>query len=197
MVLADEPILWHSPDPRFVLRVPELHVPRSLLRPLRRGTFRISLDRRFDEVIAACAIAPRPDQDGTWITDAMQTAFNTLHQRGLAHSVEAWDGSTLVGGLYGVSLGAGFFGESMFSHRPDASKVAFVTLLTQLERWGIELIDCQIHSEHLARFGAQDWPRPRFLQALRGALRKPTRAGRWQLDTDLKQGGLPRAFGAS
>jgi leucyl/phenylalanyl-tRNA--protein transferase len=115
----------------------------------------------------------------------MKRAYGALHQRGLAHSVEAWDGGDLVGGLYGVSLGAAFFGESMFAHAPDASKVAFATLLQQLERWAIPLVDCQVHTPHLARFGATEWPRRRYLRALREALRARTRSGRWVFDADL------------
>src|SRR5262249_29639197 len=120
--------------------------------------------------------------DGTWITDEMLEAYVELHRLGLAHSAEAWAGGTLVGGLYGVSLGAAFFGESMFATAPDASKVAFVTLVRQLERWGIDLVDCQLQASPLTRFGATEWPRARFLDALRAALEKPTRRGVWRFD---------------
>jgi leucyl/phenylalanyl-tRNA---protein transferase len=160
-------------------------VPKSLAKLMRRGPYRLTLDRAFAEVIAACAAVPRPGQRTTWITPAMRRAYVALHERGLAHSVEAWDGDELVGGLYGVSLGAAFFGESMFARAPDASKVAFATLLAQLERWAIPLVDCQVHTPHLARFGASEWPRRRYLRALRDALRADTRRGAWRFDADL------------
>ncbi|MBW2527571.1 MAG: leucyl/phenylalanyl-tRNA--protein transferase [Deltaproteobacteria bacterium] len=179
------PLLWHSPDPRFVLERARLHVPRSLAKTLRRRPFRISLDEAFGAVIEACSDEPRPAQDGTWITDEMVAAYTELHRLGFAHSAEAWVGTELVGGLYGVSLGAAFFGESMFARRPDASKVAFVTMLAQLGRWGIDLIDTQVHTDHMARFGAQHWPRQRYLTRLEQALTHPTRRGTWQLDADL------------
>jgi leucyl/phenylalanyl-tRNA---protein transferase len=176
------PILWYSPDPRLVLESGDLVVSRSLQKTLRRGRFRVTLDTAFDRVIRACAEVPRPGQHGTWITRDMVRAYRRLHELGFAHSAEAWQDGELVGGLYGVSLGAGFFGESMFAHASDASKVAFVTLVGQLRRWGIDLVDCQVHTEHLARFGAVEWPREQFLRRLAQALEKPTRSGRWQLD---------------
>jgi leucyl/phenylalanyl-tRNA--protein transferase len=177
-----QPILWHSPDPRMVLRASDLHVPRSLAKTLRRGTYAFTLDEAFDEVVAACASARRPGQRTTWITPAMRRAYGELHRRGLAHSVEAWRGDRLAGGLYGVSLGSAFFGESMFAREPDASKAAFVTLVGQLVRWGIELIDSQVYTDHLARFGAEEWPRRRYLRALAKALDAPTRPGPWRFD---------------
>ncbi len=177
-----QPILWHSPDPRMVLRAEELHVPKSLAKMLRQGPFTFTLDERFALVIDLCARVKRPGQGDTWITAEMKRAYVALHRQGLAHSVEAWQDGRLVGGLYGVSLGAAFFGESMFTKVPDASKGAFVTLVRQLQAWGIGLIDSQVHTPHLARFGATEWPRPRYLQALRKALRTPTRKGRWRFD---------------
>ena len=177
-----QPILWHSPDPRMVLPASRLHVPRSLAKILRRGTYTFTLDEAFDGVIAACASAHRPGQRTTWITPAMRKAYGELHRRGLAHSVEAWRGDRLAGGLYGVSLGAAFFGESMFATEPDASKAAFVTLVAQLLRWDIDLIDSQVYTEHLARFGAEEWPRRRYLRALAKALEAPTRPGPWRFD---------------
>jgi leucyl/phenylalanyl-tRNA--protein transferase len=176
------PILWHSPDPRMVLLARELHVGRSLVKEIRRGTYEIRLDTTFRAVIEYCATVPRPDQDGTWLTDEMIEAYVELHRLGLAHSAEAWKDGQLVGGLYGVSLGTAFFGESMFAHAPDASKIAFVTLVRQLERWGIDLIDCQVKTKHLSRFGATEWPRARFLEALKAALTGPTRRGIWQFE---------------
>lgn len=177
------PILWYSPDPRLVLESGDLLVSRSLKKTLRRGRYRVTFDTAFDRVIRACADAPRPGQHGTWITDDMVRAYGRLHELGYAHSVEAWLDGELAGGLYGVSLGAGFFGESMFARADDASKVAFVTLVEQLRRWGIDLIDCQVHTEHLARFGAVEWPRERFLERLADVLAQPTRSGRWRLDS--------------
>jgi len=179
-----EPILWHSPDPRMVLLPGELRVPRSLRRVERRRPYRLTLDTAFADVVAACARVPRPGQDGTWITRDMQAAYTELHHRGIAHSAEAWRGDELVGGLYGVSLGAAFFGESMFAREADASKLAFVALVGQLGRWGIGLVDCQVYTGHLARFGAREWPRREFLAALRETQRQPTRPGPWRFEPD-------------
>ena len=176
------PILWYSPDPRTVLEPSALVVSRSLRKAIRRAPYRVTLDTAFGEVIRACAKVPRPGQDGTWITRDMIRAYDRLHELGYAHSVEAWRGDELVGGLYGVSLGRAFFGESMFARADDASKIAFVALVEQLERWDIELIDCQVHTEHLERFGAVEWPRERFLAALAAALEHPTRGGPWRFD---------------
>jgi leucyl/phenylalanyl-tRNA--protein transferase len=177
-----QPILWHSPDPRMVLVADRLRVPRSLAKAARKAPFRLTLDTAFRRVIDGCASARRPGQRGTWITPAMRNAYTDLHRRGVAHSVEAWEGDTLAGGLYGVSLGAAFFGESMFACVPDASKVAFVALVRQLARWGITLVDCQVHTDHLSRFGAEEWPRHEFLAALEKALARPTRPGPWSFD---------------
>lgn len=173
---------WYSPDPRMVMTSDHLHVPRSLAKTVRQGRLRVSLDEAFPLVIAACAETPRSHEPGTWISPRFERAYTELHRMGLAHSVEAWQGHELVGGLYGVSLGAAFFGESMFARVRDASKVAFVTLVDQLRRWGITLVDCQVHTEHLSRFGAREWPRTRYLEALREALERPTRQGVWKLD---------------
>jgi len=176
------PIIWHSPDPRMVLMAEDLHVPHSLRKAMRRRPYELALDTAFAKVIRACAQVPRPGQDGTWITDDMIEAYEELHRQGYAHSVEAWEDGELVGGLYGVSLGHCFFGESMFSLRSDASKIAFVSLVEQLERWRIDLIDCQVHTEHLERFGAVEWPRARFLDRLAERLEHETRQGRWAFD---------------
>jgi len=180
-----EPILWHSPDPRMVLLGRRLHVGRSLRKVMDRKPYRITLDCAFERVIRCCGSAPRPGQDGTWITSGMMEGYVGLHRLGYAHSVEAWDGESLVGGLYGVSLGGAYFGESMFAEAPDASKVAFVTLLGQLLRWGVGVVDCQVHTDHLERFGAIEIPRATYLRLLRQALRKPTHRGVWRLDADL------------
>ena len=177
----DMPILWHSPDPRLVLEASELQVSRSTRKAINRGQYEIRFDTVFPQVIAHCATVPRVGQDGTWITEEMRDAYCQLFQLGFAHSAEAWRGGRLVGGLYGVSLGGAFFGESMFALEPDASKVAFVTLVRQLQSWNIELIDCQVHTDHLARFGATEWPRERFLWQLAQVLSRPTRRGPWNL----------------
>jgi leucyl/phenylalanyl-tRNA--protein transferase len=161
-----QPILWHSPNPRFVLLPGQLHVAKSLEKVLRRGSFEIRADTAFSEVLTACAEAPRPGQDGTWITSEMHAAYVELHRLGHAHSVEAWKDGLLVGGLYGVALGRVFFGESMFTRIPDASKAAFATISRALFDAGCLLIDCQVETEHLARFGAADIPRRRFLHLL-------------------------------
>jgi len=183
-----EPLHWHSPDPRMVLRADELHVSHSLEKALRRRPYRITLDRAFRDVMMACATAPRPGQVGSWITPEMVDAYGELHRQGLAHSVEAWrDAGELVGGLYGISLGAAFFGESMFARARDASKIAFVHLVQQLGRWGIPLVDCQVYTPHLASLGAREWPRRAFLAALREALQQPTRPGPWSFDADAAE----------
>ncbi|NVB36921.1 leucyl/phenylalanyl-tRNA--protein transferase [Pseudenhygromyxa sp. WMMC2535] len=178
------PILWHSPDPRFVLQPSELRINRSLAKSLRRGRFRITLDEAFGEVIRRCAEVSRPGQDGTWITEDMIAAYERLHALGHAHSAEAWLADELVGGVYGVAVGGLFCGESMFALAPEASKVTFVWLIRQLERWGCELVDCQVYTTHLERFGAVEWPRPRFLREL-ARLRELPRMGpegAWRFD---------------
>jgi len=179
------PILWHSPDPRMVLVPSELRVPRSLRKVATRAPFGLSLDRAFADVIQACAERERPGQTGTWITPDMIAAYLRLHELGYAHSVEAWQDGELVGGLYGVALGHAFFGESMFAWRSDASKVAFVHLVQQLLRWQFDLVDCQVHTEHLERFGASEWPRECFLEKLAGSLDAETRRGDWHFEPDL------------
>jgi leucyl/phenylalanyl-tRNA--protein transferase len=176
------PILWWSPDPRLVLLPEGLHVPRSLARTIRRGTYAVTADAAFGRVIRRCAEARRPGQRGTWITGEMVRAYERLHRLGFAHSFEAWEGEVLAGGLYGVALGAAFFGESMFADRPDASKVAFVRAVEWLAARGVELVDAQVHTEHLERFGAREIPREEFLARLAHALAKPARPGRWALD---------------
>jgi leucyl/phenylalanyl-tRNA--protein transferase len=173
------PILWHSPDPRCVLRVDALHVGRTLRRTIAKGTYRVRFDTAFERVIRACKATPRPGQDGTWITDDMERAYMKLHAMGYAHSVEAWAGDDLVGGLYGVSLGRVFFGESMFAHAPDASKVSLVALAERLAGWGFPLIDAQVPTPHTLAMGAEEWPRAKFLEVLAEELKHPTRQGSW------------------
>ncbi len=174
--------LWYSPDPRMVLIPSELHVGRSLRKIIRRGDFEVRLDTAFEEVITACAETPRVHESGTWISSAYTESFCKMHAMGLAHSVESYQDGKLVGGLYGLSLGSAFFGESMFARASNASKVAFATLVEQLAAWDFTLIDCQVHTDHLSRFGSVEWPRARFLEALDDALDRPTRGGAWRLD---------------
>lgn len=162
-----QPILWWAPNPRAVLFPERLKISRSLRKTLRNKVFTISLDRAFAEVVEACS-GPRPDDDnpGTWITHEMKQAYQQLHKLGAAHSVECWHNKQLVGGLYGVAIGQVFFGESMFTRRSDASKVAFVTLAQQLAGWGFGVIDCQIHSQHLESLGAETVDREQFTTLL-------------------------------
>ena len=194
----EEPILWYSPDPRMVLLPSELHVGRSLRKRIQARPFVLTMDRAFGEVIRACSEAPRPGQDGTWIGHDMIEAYERLHELGFAHSVEAWErapaggsvevddeqGLRLVGGLYGVSLGRAFFGESMFARAADASKLALREFVRQIEMWGFALVDCQVKTEHLARFGAKEWSREQFLEALERALEGETKRGRWEFDEE-------------
>ena len=173
------PILWHSPDPRMVLELENFRVGRSLQKQVRRRPYRIEFDTAFAEVIRACAEAPRPDQDGTWITQEMQDAYIQLFEEGYAHSAEAWDGDTLVGGLYGVALGKAFFGESMFAKAGDASKIAFVELASWLSAKSYQFIDCQMHTHHLERFGAKEKSRASYLADLGKALETATVREKW------------------
>jgi leucyl/phenylalanyl-tRNA--protein transferase len=173
------PILWHSPDPRCVLLTDQIHVGRTLRKILRRGTYATSFDARFRDVIRACKTTPRPGQHGTWITDEMEAAYAKLHALGYAHSVEVSRDGELVGGLYGVSLGRVFFGESMFSHAPDASKVALAALAEKLAGWGHRVIDAQVATEHTLSLGAVEWPREQFLAVLAREVKAPTRRGSW------------------
>ncbi len=181
---AGQPVLWWSPDPRMVLFPPQLKISRSLRKTLRRGKFRVTLDTAFRAVVDACS-APRRNLPGTgtWITNEMRDAYCRLHSEGYAHSVETWQGSDLVGGLYGISLGGVFFGESMFSRTTDASKVALAHLVRQLEAWNFSLIDCQVASAHLFSLGAEEIPRSDFLDLLGAALKIPGRPGTWRFET--------------
>lgn len=175
----DEPILWWSPDPRLVLFPDKLIISSSLRKTLRKNIFSVTFDRAFNQVITACA-APRKDSAGTWITEEIKTAYNQLHQAGFAHSIEAWDGDELVGGLYGVTLGQVFLGESMFHTRTDASKVAFAVLVQQLKYWDYQLIDCQVHTKHLASFGAEEIDRDYFVKLLDQYCDSPAKPSAWQ-----------------
>ena len=183
---SNQPILWWSPDPRAVLVPRELRLSRSLRKTLRRAPFTVTLDRDFDNVLAACA-APRGDGLGTWITREMKSAYQRLHALGWAHSVECWQDERLVGGLYGVALGRVFFGESMFSRTTDASKVALVHLARQLQRWGFALIDCQVDSPHLRSLGARSVARSAFVQSLARFCTDERPVGPWTLDVGLAE----------
>ncbi|MGE0870056.1 MAG: leucyl/phenylalanyl-tRNA--protein transferase [Kofleriaceae bacterium] len=178
------PILWHSPDPRMIMTTRDLVVQRSLRKVIRRKPYELRMDTAFAQVLEGCASVPRPGQNGTWLIPEMVEAYCRLHELGFAHSIEAWEADQLVGGLYGVSLGAAFFGESMFAHAPDASKIAYVACVRQLDAWNIGLIDCQVHTEHLMRFGAYEVPRLKYLELLKLALDEPTRRGTWTLELD-------------
>lgn len=179
------PILWHSPDPRMVMTTRDLIVQRSLKKAIKKQPYALRIDTAFRDVLRGCAEVPRPGQNGTWLIPEMVAAYLRLHELGFAHSFEAWRGEELVGGLYGVSLGAAFFGESMFARAPDASKITFVASVRQLDEWRIGLIDCQVHTEHLERFGAYEVARLEYLQMLARALDEPTRRGAWKFELDL------------
>lgn len=181
---AGQPILWWSPDPRMVLFPREVKISRSLLKKIRQNKFTMTFDQNFTEVIKACA-APRVQQQGTWIVSEMIDAYVRLHKSGIAHSVECWSEGQLVGGLYGIAMGKVFFGESMFSRKSDASKFAFVYLSKQLERWGFELIDCQVYSSHLESLGARLIPRPQFKKILQLNTSQLNEQVNWHFDTDL------------
>ena len=179
----DQPLLWWSPDPRLVLDLKDFTISRSLRKTLKKAIFQITFDHAFEQVIQACAVVPRTAQNGTWITEEMQEAYINLHGLGYAHSVESWFGGELVGGLYGVSLGKAFFGESMFHLKTDASKVALATLVEKLKSWDFHFIDSQMTTEHMIRLGAKELPRRIFLKRLQLALRQPTKRGRWRIES--------------
>jgi len=178
----NEPILWWSPDPRLVLYPDELKISRSLSKVIKKGAYTVTVDRAFEQVISECARVRLENQEGTWIVEEMVKAYCDLHESGFAHSVEAWEGDHLAGGLYGVSLGRSFFGESMFTRISNASKVAFVSLVQHLRSLDFALIDCQVTTGHLTRFGAREVSRARYLEELDKALRAPTLKGQWTLD---------------
>ena len=175
-----EPILWWSPDPRFVLFPDQLKISRTMRSLLKKNLFTVTFDTCFREVVAACQEARRGREEGTWITAAMTAAYIRLHELGLAHSVEAWRGGTLTGGLYGVSLGKCFFGESMFTKIPNASKAALIALVKALAGYDFQLIDCQVYTDHLSSLGAEMISRGRFLRLLNTALAIETLRGNWR-----------------
>jgi leucyl/phenylalanyl-tRNA---protein transferase len=174
-----EPILWWSPDPRMVLFTEELRISKSMRQVLKKGTFEITFDRAFDEVVRSCSKAPRRGQQGTWLGMHMQRAYSELHRLGYAHAAEAWQAGRLVGGLYGVAIGRVFCGESMFAHESNASKAAFITLVEALKQKGFGLIDCQVHTDHLESLGAREIPRVDFLALLTAGMAQPGRVGPW------------------
>jgi len=185
-----QPILWWSPEPRAVLFPGDVRITRSLAKRLRNGGFRVTLDTRFREVVEGCAAPRRGDPGGgTWIVTSMVEAYCDLHRRGFAHSVECWLGEELVGGLYGISLGRAFFGESMFSRASDASKVALVHLAGQVAAWGFHFIDCQLPTPHLATLGVVVMSRVEYLARLAAALDAPDRVGRWEFDAGVGDAG--------
>ncbi len=173
-----EPIIWWSPDPRFVLFPGELYVSRSMRQVFRKGTFTITYDRSFREVVENCRQS-RKDKSGSWITDEMLEAYCRLHELGLAHSVEAWAGDVLAGGLYGVSLGSCFFGESMFTRMSNASKAALITLVSVIRDLGFSVIDCQVYTDHLLSLGARMIPRKEYLDLLAAKAHLPSVRGNW------------------
>lgn len=181
----ESPILWWSPDPRFILNTGELHISKSMRKFLRKHTFSVTVDSAFEDVIMACADVPRKEQEGTWIVPEMEQAYIDLHRLGYAHSVEVWDKGELVGGLYGVSLGHAFFGESMFSRVSNASKTAFILLSIALREKEYPLIDCQVYTSHLEQFGAVEVERDYFLERLEEELQHPTKRGSWREWLDL------------
>jgi leucyl/phenylalanyl-tRNA---protein transferase len=185
----NDPILWWSPDPRMVLFTDHTKISKSLKKTLRNTDIHISMDRAFDQVMLACS-APRSNQpldpeNSSWIHPQMIAAYTSLHQQGFAHSVECWQDNKLIGGLYGVAIGHAFFGESMFSMVRDSSKIALIALCQQLSRWGYPLIDCQVHSDHLASLGAKEISRHDFIKQLNHLCPQAQELTNWQLDKDL------------
>lgn len=175
----NDPPLWWSPDPRFVLFPDRIRITKSMRRILRKEQFEVTFDQAFDQVIKACGNTPRHGQAGTWITPSMLRAYKKLHALGYAHSVEVWHEGELAGGLYGVSIGKCFFGESMFTWVSNASKAALMTLNKALLQRDFWLIDCQMHTQHLERLGAQGLPRKQFLDYLQRNIQEPTIKGSW------------------
>ena len=188
----DEPILWWSPDPRLVLYPREFHLSRSLEKTIRRGDFTVTMDQAFEQVIRECGRVRRDTGEGTWIVPEMIEAYGGLHHAGLAHSVEAWQGGHLAGGLYGISLGDCFFGESMFARVSNASKVALAALVAYLKAEGFGLIDCQVTTGHLQRMGAREIDRSLYLEELQLHLQGATRQGKWELPREVLNELLPK-----
>ena len=177
----NQPIMWWSPDPRLVLFPDEIRISRTLKKIIKKKVFHVTMDSAFDQVINQCAQVRLQNNQATWIVEEMIDAYCKLHEFGYAHSVEAWHQGELAGGIYGISLGRCFFGESMFTQVSNASNVALVKLVEYLLSLSFDMIDCQIVTEHLIRFGAKEIPRARFLEKLNASLEKPTLRGRWTL----------------
>lgn len=183
--------LWYSPNPRMVLFPGEIRITRSLRKTLRQGRYEIRLDSDFPAVIASCSETPRLGQDGTWISHDMRSAYVVLHELGWAHSVETWVEGKLAGGLYGLTIGGVFYGESMFSHRTDASKIAFAHLVRFLSDRRFGMIDCQMHTRHLASLGAREIPLGEFLAQLRHLTRPALSSGNWPRNGAVFDWGSP------
>lgn len=181
----EDPILWWSPDPRMLLLPEQIHIAQRLRRTIRQKKFEVNADNAFRKVIEQCASMPRPGQGGTWILPEMIDAYTRLHTLGYAHSLECWHDGELVGGLYGVNIGGCFFAESMYSCQDNASKIALTALALQCQRWGFVFIDCQMHTPHLERMGAQTVPRKTFLKLVKKGLRQQSRRGIWKLSPDI------------
>ena len=182
----DEPIMWWSPDPRLVLYPREIKIPKTLKKIIRKNEFKVTMDLAFRDVIHHCADVRLKKYEGTWIVKDMMDAYCRLHESGFAHSVEAWHQGELAGGLYGVSLGRCFFGESMFTRISNASNVALVELVEYLNTLSFDMLDCQIPTDHLIRFGAREVSRARFLAQLERSLEAPTKKGKWEMPETLK-----------
>jgi len=180
----EEPLLWWSPDPRLVLYPEEIKVSKTLKKILKKDRFDVTMDQAFNEVIKACAQIRLDNNEGTWIGKDMIKAYCTLHESGYAHSVEAWYRGKLAGGLYGVSLGKSFFGESMFTRISSASNVAFVKFVEYLTKLSFDMIDCQVKTGHMIRFGARQIPRALFLEQLKKSLDRSTIKGKWSFETN-------------
>jgi leucyl/phenylalanyl-tRNA--protein transferase len=180
-----QPVLWWSPDPRLVLYPERVKISRSMRKLIRKQPYLITMDTNFEDVIHNCK-SERDGATGTWITDEMQAAYIQLHELGLAHSIEVWAGSAIVGGLYGVALGKVFFGESMFSRQANASKIALIALALQLQRWQFGLIDCQVSSQHLLSMGAEEISRHNFGVQLRDLSAHDLQPGPWKFDDDFQ-----------
>lgn len=177
---SDEtPIMWWNPDPRFVLYPSRLKISKSMKQVLRQNRFKITFDTAFREVMESCQKSPRSDQDGTWITNELIDAFEKIHELGAAHSVEVWQDGELVGGLYGLSIGRVYFGESMFTRVSNASKAGFITLVQEMSKRGIEMIDCQVYTSHLESLGAESISRDQFLGQLEVLLDFESNMGKW------------------
>ncbi len=177
----DDPIIWWSPDPRFILELDDLHISKSMRRVLNSNQFTITVDTAFRDIVCFCADIERPDQDGTWITNDMMNAYCKLHELGYAHSVEVWLNNELVGGIYGVSLGKTFFGESMFHTKPNASKFAFIKLVELLKKNNFHFLDAQIHTEHVESLGGKNISRKKFITKLNEALTHDSWIGKWEI----------------